>query len=104
MLAEPVGGSVEVVGELPDGAELGLLGVFAESGQLQVLEHPLAECRGHRKVLSQRGNGTPLRKTCVTAQRLARDRRIGDRAYDKDWAWRRDSRSSPGSGAQAQLR
>ena len=61
LLAEPVGRGVEVVGELPDGAEVGLLGALAEAGQLQVLEHPLAECRGpvecgrHRQVLSQKG-------------------------------------------------
>jgi hypothetical protein len=45
LLAEPVGSSVVVVGELPDGAEVGLLGALAEAGQLKVLEHPLAECR-----------------------------------------------------------
>src|SRR3954454_11047335 len=32
MLAQTVGRSVEVIGELPDGAEVGLLSVFAESG------------------------------------------------------------------------
>ena len=42
LLAQPVGWGVEVLGELPDGAEVGLLGVFAESGQLKVLDHPLA--------------------------------------------------------------
>src|SRR4051812_25497911 len=104
MLAESVGRSIEVVGELADGAEVGLLGVFAESGQLKVLKHPLAECRGHRKVLSQRGKETPLRKICVTAQGLARDRQIGDRASDEDWARSQDSRRSPGSGAQGQPR
>src|SRR5262249_5665930 len=53
MLAEPVGRSVEVVGALPDGTEVGFLGVIAESGQLKVLEHPLAECRSRGQVPSQ---------------------------------------------------
>jgi len=58
-LGEPVGRGAEVVGELSDGAEVGLLGERAESGELQVLEHALAERRGpvgcvrHRRVLSQ---------------------------------------------------
>ena len=63
LLAEPVGRGVEVVGELPDGAEVGLLGALAEAGQLEVLEHPLAECRGHVRVLSQRVEKQPLRGT-----------------------------------------
>jgi hypothetical protein len=55
-----------VVGELPDGAEVGLLGALAEAGQLKVLEHPLAEgrrlaeYRRHLRVLSQRSEETPL--------------------------------------------
>ena len=53
LLAEPVGRGVEVVGELPDGAEVGLLGALAEPGELEVLSHPLAECRGHVEVLWQ---------------------------------------------------
>ena len=55
LLAEPVGRGVEVVGELPDGAEVGLLGALAEAGELKVLVHPLTEGRGHVQVLSQRG-------------------------------------------------
>ena len=55
MLAEPVGRGVEVVGELPDRAEVGLLGALAQAGELEVLKHPLTEGRGHGKVLSQRG-------------------------------------------------
>ena len=99
LLAEPVGRGVEVVGELPDGAEVGLLGALAEAGQLEVLEHPLAECRGHVQVLSQRSEETPLRKKPVSRhRRLARDRRIGDLAHDEDRARRRESRSNPGSG------
>ena len=47
LLGEPVGRGVEVVGELPDGAEVGLLGALAQAGELEVLVHPLAECRGH---------------------------------------------------------
>ena len=63
LFTESGGRGVEVVGELPDGAEGGLLGAIAEAGQLQVLEHPLAECRGHLQVLSQRSQETPLRRT-----------------------------------------
>jgi hypothetical protein len=69
LLAEPVRWGVEVVGELPDGAEVDLLSALAEPGQLKVLKHPLAkcrrvaQCRGHRKVLSQRSKETPLRRT-----------------------------------------
>jgi hypothetical protein len=63
LLAESVGRGVEVSGELPDGAEVGLLGTLAQSGQLEVLAHPLVECRGHLKVLSQRSEETPLRRT-----------------------------------------
>ena len=55
LLGEPVGRRVEVVGELPDGAEVGLLGAFAEPGELEVLVHPPTERGGHGKVLSQRG-------------------------------------------------
>jgi hypothetical protein len=61
LIIEPVGWGVEVVGELSDGTEVGLLGALAEAGELQVLEHPLAERRGpvecgrHRQVLSQKG-------------------------------------------------
>ena len=36
---------VEVIGELPDSAEIGLPGALAEAGELKVLEHPQAECR-----------------------------------------------------------
>jgi hypothetical protein len=63
LLTEPVGRCVEAVGELPDGAEVSLLGAFAEASQLEVLEHPLAECRGHLKVLSQRSKEAPLLRT-----------------------------------------
>ena len=34
LFAEPVGRCVVVVGELPDGAEVGVLGTCAEAGQL----------------------------------------------------------------------
>src|SRR4051794_8700451 len=55
LLAEPVGRSAVVVGELPDGADVGLLGAPAQASKLKILEHPLTEGRGHVKVLSQRG-------------------------------------------------
>jgi hypothetical protein len=60
---------VDVVGELPDGAEVGFLGALAQAGELEVLAHPFAElcrltqCRGRRNVLSQRSKETPLRRT-----------------------------------------
>jgi hypothetical protein len=54
---------MEVVGQLPDGAEIGFLGALTQSGKLKVLVHPLAECRSHVQVLSQRGGEKPLRKT-----------------------------------------
>ena len=43
LLGEPVRWGVEVVGQLPDGAEIGLLGALAQTGELEVLEHPLME-------------------------------------------------------------
>ena len=43
LLGEAVGRGVEVVGELPDGAEVGLLGAVGEAGELEVLEHALTE-------------------------------------------------------------
>jgi hypothetical protein len=69
LFGEAVGRCAEVVGELPDGAKVSLLGALAERGKLEVLVHPLAECRGraechvHRKVLSQRSKETPLQGT-----------------------------------------
>src|SRR5262249_44165542 len=53
MLAEPVGWGVEVVGELPDRAEVGLLSTLAQTGEPEVLKHPLTESRGHVLVLWQ---------------------------------------------------
>ena len=47
LLGEPVRWGVEVVGQLPDGAEIGLLSTLAQTGELEVLEHPLTEWRGH---------------------------------------------------------
>src|SRR5262249_58165159 len=60
MLTEPIGRGVEVVGELSDRAEVGLLGALTQAGELKVLEHPLAECRGHVLVLSQKVEKPPL--------------------------------------------
>ena len=53
-LGEAIGRGMEVVGELPDGAEVSVLGAVAEAGELEVLEHALAEGGGHGVVLSQR--------------------------------------------------
>ena len=53
LLGDPIGGLVEVVGELPDGAEVGLLGALAEAGELEVLVHLLTKRGGHEWVLSQ---------------------------------------------------
>ena len=84
MLAESVGRGVEVVGELPDGAEVGLLGALAEAGQLKVLEHPLAECRGHVMVLSQREKKEPLRRTLGNRPGSARvASRAGENSHDR---------------------
>ena len=57
LLAEPVGRGVVVVGELPDGAGVSLLGAVAQASKLKILVHPLTEGRGHVKVLSQRNGG-----------------------------------------------
>ncbi len=63
LLAEPVWPRVEVVGQLPDGAEVSLLSALAEPGELKILMHPLAKCRGHVMFLSQREMKEPLRGT-----------------------------------------
>ena len=52
-----------MVGELPDGAEVGLLGALAEAGQLKVLVHPLAKRSGHEWLLSKRGKKDRLETT-----------------------------------------
>jgi hypothetical protein len=52
-LGEAVGGCVEVVGELPDGTDISVLGALAQAGELEILEHALTECGGHEGVLSQ---------------------------------------------------
>jgi hypothetical protein len=46
---EAIGGGVEVVGELSDGAEVGVLGAIAEPGELEVLAHALTESRVHER-------------------------------------------------------
>jgi hypothetical protein len=51
---------VEVIGQLPHGAEIGLLGALAQVGELKVLVHPLPEGRGHEPVLSRRELKEPL--------------------------------------------
>jgi hypothetical protein len=42
-LGESVGRSAEVIGELPDGAEVGVLGARAEAGELEVVGHAQTE-------------------------------------------------------------
>jgi hypothetical protein len=37
---------VEVISELPDSAEVGLVSALAQAGELEVLVHLLAECGG----------------------------------------------------------
>jgi hypothetical protein len=54
LLAEPVRGSVEVVSQLPHGAELSLLSALTQTSDLEILEHPLTERCGHVLVLWQR--------------------------------------------------
>jgi hypothetical protein len=79
LFADPVGWYMDVVGELPDGARLALLSAFAEAGELEVPLHPLTESchlaqwRGDWKVLSQRREETPLRRTLC--QRTAKRQR-----------------------------
>jgi hypothetical protein len=41
LFGEPVGPCAEVIGELPHGAEVGLLGALTQAGELKVLLHPL---------------------------------------------------------------
>jgi hypothetical protein len=41
LFAESIGRGAQVVGQLPDGAEIGLLSAFAQTGELEILEHPL---------------------------------------------------------------
>ena len=57
-LAEPVRGLAVVGGQLPHGADVGLLRALAETGELQILNHALTKRRavsgGHRETLSQR--------------------------------------------------
>src|SRR4029078_13354977 len=83
----PVRRCVEVVGELPDSAEVGLLGVLAEAGQLKVLEHHLAEsrrvteCRRHLKVLSQRSEEAPLQRSLCHDTATGQGWRIGTNRY-----------------------
>jgi hypothetical protein len=48
---EAIGWGAEVVGELSDGAEVGVLGAVAEPGELEVVEHALTERRVHVEVL-----------------------------------------------------
>src|SRR5437660_4864824 len=62
-LTEAVGVGVEVVGELPDGAEVSVLGALAETGELEIVEHALTESRGHVVVLWQGVKKAPLRGT-----------------------------------------
>jgi hypothetical protein len=60
LFGEPVRRGLEVVGELPDGAELGLLSAFGESGELEVVEQALTQRRDHVKVLWQGVKKSPL--------------------------------------------
>jgi hypothetical protein len=49
---------VDPLGELADGAEVGLVGPFLEAGQLQILEHPLGQGReGNAFSLGGSGRG-----------------------------------------------
>jgi hypothetical protein len=54
LLGESIGGLMEVVGQLPDGSEVGLLGAFAEPGQLEILVHLLTKRGDHKWGLSRR--------------------------------------------------
>ena len=59
MLGDLIRGLVEVGGELPDGAEVSLLGALGEAGQLEVLVHALAKRGAHEWVLSKRREEKP---------------------------------------------
>ena len=77
-LGEAVGRGVEVVGEMPDGAEVGVLGALAEAGELEVLGHAEAECGGHVMVLWSGMRRSPLPGTMAhetVACAGSRDRR-----------------------------
>src|SRR5271165_6614035 len=47
LTAQQVGPCVEVCHELPHSAEVSLLGTLAQTAELEVLVHLLAECGGH---------------------------------------------------------
>ena len=63
LFGESIWRDVEMVGQLPDGAEVSLLSAFAQTGELEVLKHPLTKRRAHVLVLSQRVRKQPLRAT-----------------------------------------
>ena len=71
LFGESVRRSVKVGLQLPDGAEIRFLGALAQAGELEVLVHPLpeccslAQCGGHRKVLSQRSKRNTSAKNPV---------------------------------------
>ena len=51
---------MEVVGELPDGADVRFLSALGEPGELEVVKHALTERRGHVEVLWQGVRESPL--------------------------------------------
>jgi hypothetical protein len=62
-LGEAIGRGVVVVGELADGAEVGVLGAGGEPGELEVVGHAQTECGGHVMVLRSGMRRSPLPKT-----------------------------------------
>jgi hypothetical protein len=74
----------EVVGELPDGAEVGLLGALAQAGELKLLLHSLTESCGHVQVLSQRCGESASAKNLGAWPELWRGKEVSENSGDQE--------------------